>query len=250
MRDDDDHIRHYMPALRRIIIVMAVLTAIPVVLWTITAFVRTYVGPPKLPTFRPMSAVTAQKDTSSADMPSSSLAVSQTDNSSASSSSQAAATTTQPVVEARATATDARGAVPDPGDTKTVGTMSAWSQPTGANAQPTATAALVAVAPAGGNTTTAVGAAPNSTANPWPSDAPNRATTAQPPAESWPAAPAVDSLPPADPITGPVPLPRQRPRLFSMAGVPLPKPRPEAAGPAADAPAAPPNWQDDRLKPN
>ena len=47
MREDDDEFRHYVPILRRIIILVAVITAVPVVLWTITAFVRTYVGPPK-----------------------------------------------------------------------------------------------------------------------------------------------------------------------------------------------------------
>ena len=44
MREDDDEFRHYVPLLRRIIILVAVITAVPVVLWTITAFVRTYVG--------------------------------------------------------------------------------------------------------------------------------------------------------------------------------------------------------------
>ena len=45
MREDDEEFRHYVPLLRRIIILVAVITAVPVVLWTITAFVRTYVGP-------------------------------------------------------------------------------------------------------------------------------------------------------------------------------------------------------------
>ncbi len=54
MRDDDD-IRLYMPVLQRIIILVAVIVAVPVVLWTITAFVRTYVGPPQLPTFQRLS---------------------------------------------------------------------------------------------------------------------------------------------------------------------------------------------------
>ena len=40
-------IRLYMPVLQRIIILVAVIIAVPVVLWTITAFVRTYVGPPQ-----------------------------------------------------------------------------------------------------------------------------------------------------------------------------------------------------------
>ena len=47
---------HYVPLLRRIIILVAVITAVPVVLWTITAFVRTYVGPPRIPTFHQLAA--------------------------------------------------------------------------------------------------------------------------------------------------------------------------------------------------
>jgi hypothetical protein len=54
MREYDDRVRPYV-VLRRIIIVVAVLTAVPVALWTVTAFVRSYVAPPKLPTFRPLA---------------------------------------------------------------------------------------------------------------------------------------------------------------------------------------------------
>ena len=53
MREDSDHFRHYVPLLRRIVIVVAVLAAIPVILWTITLFMRSYVGPPKLPNVPP-----------------------------------------------------------------------------------------------------------------------------------------------------------------------------------------------------
>ena len=56
MREDSDHFRHYVPLLRRIVIVVAVLAAIPVILWTITVFMRSYVGPPTLPTFRQLAA--------------------------------------------------------------------------------------------------------------------------------------------------------------------------------------------------
>jgi hypothetical protein len=56
MREYDDNIRLYTPILQRIIILVAVIVAVPVVLWTITAFVRAYVGPPRLPIFRPIAA--------------------------------------------------------------------------------------------------------------------------------------------------------------------------------------------------
>src|ERR1700752_5286618 len=52
---DDDQIRLYTPILQRIIILVAVIIAVPVVLWTITGFVRAYVAPPQIPTFRPLA---------------------------------------------------------------------------------------------------------------------------------------------------------------------------------------------------
>jgi hypothetical protein len=55
MREDDDF-RHYVPLLRRIIILVAVIIAVPVILWTITVFVRTYVGPPHMPTFHQLAS--------------------------------------------------------------------------------------------------------------------------------------------------------------------------------------------------
>ena len=55
MREDDDF-RHYVPLLRRIIILVAVIIAVPVILWTITVFVRTYVGPPRVPTFHQLAS--------------------------------------------------------------------------------------------------------------------------------------------------------------------------------------------------
>jgi hypothetical protein len=59
MREHDENIRLYTPILQRIIVLVAVIIAVPVVLWTITAFVRAYIGPPQLPTFRPMAALPA-----------------------------------------------------------------------------------------------------------------------------------------------------------------------------------------------
>ncbi len=62
MRKYEDRVRPSV-VLRRIIIVVAVLTAVPVALWTVTAFVRAYVAPPKLPTFRQLATnVTEQQE--------------------------------------------------------------------------------------------------------------------------------------------------------------------------------------------
>jgi hypothetical protein len=96
MREDDDF-RHYVPLLRRIIILVAVIIAVPVILWTITVFVRTYVGPPHMPTFHQLAS-TASINAPSPRSGSEAAAQSSTDGSG-------------PVVEANAT--DARdGAAP------------------------------------------------------------------------------------------------------------------------------------------
>jgi len=59
MRDDDDTLRLYTPVFWRIIILVAIIAAVPVVLWTITSFMRTYVAQPKTPTFRPIAVASS-----------------------------------------------------------------------------------------------------------------------------------------------------------------------------------------------
>ena len=49
--EDDSDIRRYPPFWRRVIILVTVIIAAPVMMWTITIFIRNYVGP-KTPTFR------------------------------------------------------------------------------------------------------------------------------------------------------------------------------------------------------
>jgi len=66
MREYDDNIRLYTPVLQRIIILVAVIVAVPVMLWTITAFVRSYVGPPRAPTFQRMAITTPPSDAATA----------------------------------------------------------------------------------------------------------------------------------------------------------------------------------------
>jgi hypothetical protein len=76
--------------------------------------------------------------------------------------------------------------------------------------------------------------------SPWPA-AP--AVAAMPPTQPQPdpapVAVADEALPAGDPIVGPVPLPPHRPHVVAMAqgGIPVPRPRPAAAGDAA--PVAP-----------
>ena len=52
MREYDDDIRPFVPVVQRLIILVAVIVAVPVVLWTITAFIRTYIGPPHAPNYQ------------------------------------------------------------------------------------------------------------------------------------------------------------------------------------------------------
>ena len=223
MRDDED-IRHYMPVLRRLIILVAVITAIPVVMWTITAVVRTYVGPPKLPTFRPMAAAPASVGPNEA--AASPLA------------DENGKGARQPVLEANAATSD------------TV-TGSATNN---ANAAPAAPApdSMQTASLGTGNATANATSGQSSGVTQFASEDRQAATNwPSPPATNWPspaaqqpiAAQAAD----AHPIEGPVPLPRKRPRTFAIAeahGVPLPRPRPDAAGPAAPEPqqATPVDW--------
>ena len=65
--DDDSNIQHYAPVLRRIIILVAVITAVPVMLWTITAFMHTYIAQPTIPAPRPLATATAAPASPAAD---------------------------------------------------------------------------------------------------------------------------------------------------------------------------------------
>lgn len=239
MRNDDEQLRHFTPLLRRIVVIVALLTAAPVVLWSITAFVRSYVGPPQLPSFRRLATPAVQP----ADSAGATHANGNQDNSSQDNSDQnvsargdelaisapAPGDGTSPArtVEARATTSDARGApaaADGPANPANVSAMIP-SVVTDADAKPadrfidrippdvaTETGALAANQPA------ATGASQS------------------------------DAMPAAEPLHGPIPLPRRRPRIFAMAqltatpagpgahasaSVPVPRPRPGAAGPSA-----------------
>ena len=226
MREDEDQFRYYVPLLRRIIILVAVITAIPVILWTITSFVRTYVAPPKLPSFRPMTATASVAAPPVPDHNSKLGAV----------PPAAPAQLPAPTDEASAAATDARD-----GASAAKGSLLA---------EPAADASPGALPPRVATLTTALPApaeaAPRAdTMTPMTFDAPpqNSAAVAaqQPPAPNDAAA---DALPAAAPLSGPVPLPRRRPHNLAVAdlGVPMPRPRPGASEGASDAPATPLEW--------
>ncbi len=224
MREDNDHSQHYVPLLRRIVILVAVLAAIPVILWSITVFVRSYVAQPKGPTFRQLAATptiplrrTASENLDTGGQPSPA-----SDPSRLSDPSSA-------TVAAAVSAADARDASAAPkgpllGDRPASGGA---NTPTASKMDDTSS-----VVPADPKATDMVAAA----APPDGAAANTDALVAQQPAVS--INPPVDALPAAEPLSGPIPLPPHRPRLVAMAqmtptSVPMPRPRPDSAGPAA-----------------
>jgi hypothetical protein len=242
MHNDDNRLHRFVPLLRRVIILLAVLAATPVVLWMITAFVRAYVGPPKVPTFHqlastaPMAApVTVAATTANSDQPPAAASPAKITDITAS-------TTQVPT-----TASDARD-VPSPkgsllGDRPADGTASASANLS--TSAPAASAPLQPQAPAAAGasmnvSTTEMPASSSAPAAQQPAANPATAEAAQPPAAAEQPA---DAMPAAPPLTGKIPLPRRRPRglgeanmtRIAQSGVPMPRPRPDSAGPAAPA---------------
>jgi hypothetical protein len=192
--------------LRRTIVLVAVIIAVPVILWTITTFVRTYVGPPRVPTFRQLAATATINAASS--VGAGPQAVAQLPQDTAGSG---------PIVEARATVSDARDSVGFKGDQ----TADANTQGT---TPPSDAAGVFPASPLGapgGNGSTGALAAAQPTAG---------------------GDEGSDSLSAATPLSGPIPLPRRRPRDIetrtadnASENVPIPRRRPEGAGAGAPA---------------
>jgi hypothetical protein len=217
MRYDDDNSQSFGPVLRRIAILAVIITAVPVMLWSITAFMRTYVAQPVIPSARPL-AFAANPNTASAPP---------ADN-------NAPAQVSAPIVEARATATDADGksdqlsnsaaAAQAPNTTASIGPGSAAptpaTSPSPINGQPTAYAPSPPVA----------------ANSPWPD--PSQAIGGQQQQSAASPGDSADALPAAAPLTGPIPLPPHRPKVFAMADGPIPLPRRRPAD--ADATSDPP----------
>ncbi len=237
MREYDDDIRPYVPVLQRLIILVAVIVAVPVVLWTITAFIRTYIGPPHAPNYQR-------------------IAVLQPANSAADASPVGPPQDISPAAAAAPTANQ----TPAPSPPAQLTTAPAAADQTATISQPS-TQAPSQMAPA--PPPVAVASAPASAA---PLSAPPMAWGASvmmPPARATPDSPTItaapdqttaddDALPAVAPIAGHVPLPRRRPNAVAMvqtgalqptmaannavpAGVPLPRARPTAAPEAAPA---------------
>jgi hypothetical protein len=252
---NEDQFRNYFPLMRRVIMLVAVLTAVPVILWTITVFVRGYFGPPKIAAARPLAAVVSVEE------PATPAAASQDAAARPPfASQQAKVVDAPPVVEARATVTDARTVAP------AAKGGSIWDRQ-GNDAGPPSNAPSAAMTPS-----PAPGAGDQRAADQKPFDqrAAGQKAVLAPAAQTMPAAPAMPdastqstgtlaaqdppdteqqqtadaALPAGEPIAGPVPLPRHRPRYFAMLqnGVPMPRPRPDGAGAAAEGSATPLDW--------
>jgi hypothetical protein len=180
-------------------------------LWSITAFMRTFVAQPVIPSARPLAAA----DTANA--------------APATTSSVSTPTNNAPVVEARATATDVRGAAAD-GKSDHLSDNAAPAPTTTASLAP-APAAPTQNAPA-----TADQAAANSPNSPWPD--PAQAIGGQQSQSAASNDDSADTPAASPPLTGPIPLPPHRPKLIAMADgpIPLPRRRPADASATPDPP--------------
>jgi hypothetical protein len=261
---ENDEFGHYVPLLRRIIILVAVITAIPVVLWTITAFVRTYVGPPKIPTFHQLAAKASINEPLDIKPP------------------QASNPAETPVRQARLadppspTATDGRGDAPAPkgpllSDRAPASDINAQAAATPPAATPSPATTTSSIQPSSAPIAMTTATAAPKAADPWPPAVvtPKTAELATAPAAApapegvapgaivaaaQPASePAEEAMPASAPLPGPIPLPKRRPHVVAEAPaataapaepatqtapmthmasngpVPMPRPRPDTA---------------------
>ncbi len=271
MRDyDDDNIRLYTPVLQRIIILVAVIIAVPVVMWTITTFVRTYVAPPKAPTFQRVTEDQPSNSASDASQAASAPAVQQAqapappsqmaDSGTAGGAPTPLLAIKKPAAGDRLQTVDGTAPAAAPQIATAAPPPAIQPQAPAAAAQPMAApapAAPMAPPPPSGamadSLAKANGAAPASDHGiVWPNPNTNappdigmdnragggRKFAAQQPQTASDS--ASEDCSAGEPLAGPIPLPRRRPNQFAMlqttglqtTGVPLPRARP------ADAPAA------------
>src|SRR6516162_3288326 len=217
----DDGVRLHTPVLQGVLILAAVIIAVPVVMWTITALVRSYVARPKVPVIQHLA-----------------------------SSESPTARVGSPAVIPAAPAADQGAPVLQRADAKPPPPAPA---PVPDRAAAGADIAPPAPAPAPPLRTADSAPAASDRGLPWPipnSNSPPSFGSAAPPAA--PAPPprtaALEALPATNAIRGPIPLPRHRPGILATAAsaatsaettgitagkpngpVPLPRVRPVAA---------------------
>jgi hypothetical protein len=264
----DDHIRLYTPVLQRVIILTAVIIAVPVLMWTVTTFVRSYVARPKVPVPQhvaasespPRAPVASPAPSIPAQLPPDQTAAAPPRGDTVLPLSDARRTPgpdikkgppVAPSGGATATAPPVQGAnapPPSQGRPAQGSEPAPGVSPAGAAANsvaPAVAAASPAPTPPRPAENTAVAAAPASSdrglAWPNPNSAsppgfgPLAAASTPPP---LPRTATAEVLPPGEPLRGPIPLPRQRPTVYALAamtssGGPVPLPR----GRPSDAPA-------------
>jgi hypothetical protein len=242
MHDDDNRFLRFVPLLRRVIILLAVLAATPVVLWMITTFVRAYVGPPRVPAPHQIATTAPTVSaTAAASMPSSDQAT--------------AAPAPGKIADITASTTDVTATTPDAGDVASPkGSLLADRPSDGTAAAPAtiAPASIPSPPPASSafaaptNLTTAMTSTSSAPQTPQQPLANTAMAEASPPPAVAEQSP--DVMPPAPPLTGRIPLPRHRPRglgdanatQLAQGAVPVPRPRPDAAGPASPSDTASP----------
>jgi hypothetical protein len=241
--DDDDNIRLYAPVLQRVIILAAVVIAVPVMMWTITTFIRSYVAQPKAPTFQHLASTEA----SPSPPPESPLAASPPPPQIAQPPAQSPAQPAEQAISAPplADAGTSAGGIGRPAVSNTrAPALPAMAGAAVINAAPTAAPAPQApmaspdasglptvVQPPGmvgrlatnGSGTSAAAPVDRGTdrglARPAPSTAgPPGAGVQEPPVAMTETA-ATEALPPPQPIKGRIPLPRRRPAALALAAM-------------------------------
>jgi len=263
----DDHIRLYTPVLQRVIILTAVIIAVPVLMWTVTTFVRSYVARPKVPVLQHVAASespargpvtspapsirTRPPDQAGTAPPRGDAGLALSDARTPGPEIKKGPPIAPPSGDATATAPAAQSATTSPPiQTRPV----QGSEPAGAvspagaaagNTAPAAAAASPIPTPRPAENT-AVAAAPGSSDRSfaWPNPNSTNPPGFGPPAAAMPAASTplprtatAEVVPPGEPLRGPIPVPRQRPTIYAVAAVassgpvPLPRSRP------SDAPA-------------
>jgi len=269
---DDDEIRAYTPILQRIIILAAVMIAVPAMMWTITTFVRSYVGRPQVPTLQRMTEAPPAEDTPDASRtarmePQAAAPPLQMADASPSSDNTRTALLE---IKKPAGGAEVMGGVPAPiaapaPAAVTPAAAAPAAQPMTAapvqvavpaqpKAAPVSAAPVTALPPSVATSDATVPPTAADRAIVWPnpqSNAPPDIGTESPAANGTATAPpasdaAAEDLPAVNPIAGPVPLPRHRPNDVAMlqtaapGAVPLPRARPVEAPADSSATSAAP----------
>jgi hypothetical protein len=244
---DDDSIRLYTPVLQRVVILAAVVIAVPVLMWTITTFVRTYVVRPKVPLIEHVASTNAPTripllaaPPNPASVAADQSAAPRGDGATASEAPNPAAEMNKdpPTVASLPDSNSSTSAATDPSTASvqtapmqapspatpaptTAGDAATGSNPTAATASlpklPQAPRVTGSAASSGPSSSDRGIAWPNPNATSAPDFAAPRLAPPPPPPPATRTA-EVEPLPAGEPLRGPVPLPRHRPSNFAMAG--------------------------------